>query len=298
MNRSTADGAEGADDGGGPGFLRRNDDLSIRNLVLGSQPFRRESSVPLLRRRGAKLDHQSIEADIGERVGAEVDVSEVVMRGGLVRHGDGPELGAFRGEGAGVGIFERDRFGSAESKAVKDEMIKVGFRFRGRRVLATGEKLEVLEESETLQMRFDPGMLRVGGEADMDARGASGGKQGFYSRENGLAVQDLVLVGAALEFERGAVGMRAEAVPRVEGVFGVSHAAHESRAIEVHAVAGVHFPVGINERSFGIDDQTVEVKDEGANHGVRKNLAIRENLRRARGLACEIPERSEGAGAR
>ena len=93
--------------------------------------------------------------------------------------------------------------------------------------------------------------------------------------ENRLPQHEIVLARAALQFERRAIGVRAEAVPGIEGVIGVADAAQEDGAVEGDAVGGVDLGVGVDERGLGVDDETVEVEDEGADHEVGRPSMLR-----------------------
>ena len=77
-----------------------------------------------------------------------------------------------------------------------------------------------------------------------------------------------VIARASGGLERDAVGAFFEGVPGVEGVVGVADGAEELSLVEGHAVRSVDVGIGADEGGFGVEDETVEVEDEGADHEV------------------------------
>ena len=72
---------------------------------------------------GCETGDQVIEVHVAERCDLEVGVAEVVVRGGGAGTDDGVQVGAFGGDTARGGIFERDGFVAAEAEAVQDEFV-------------------------------------------------------------------------------------------------------------------------------------------------------------------------------
>ena len=120
---------------------------------------------------------------------------KIVVSGGRVGHGDGPEVRAFGGEGAGVRVLEGDGLVSAKAEAIQDEPVEIGLGFRGRGVAAAGEEFETIAELETFEVRLDPGVFGVGGEADAELVRAGGVEQGDDAGENGLGEEKAFAMG-------------------------------------------------------------------------------------------------------
>lgn len=113
-------------------------------------------------------------------------------------------------------------------------------------------------------------VLRVRGEADEQARVARFVHEGNHTRKNLQPEIAIAVPGATFDFKGRAVGVRRESAPRIEGVVGVAHGAQEMRFIEMHAVRCVHIGIRADERGFRVEDQSIEIEDEGANHGSRE----------------------------
>lgn len=193
-------------------------------------------------------------------------MGEVVVGGRRAGADDGVHVGASRGEAAGVRVFEGDGFVAAEAEAVEDEFVEIRLGLGGRDVFATGEECEVVEEAEASEVSVAPRVRGVGREGDRKRASAGGVEEGDDAGQDGLAEHQRVFDGAAFEFESGAIGVRTEAVPRIEGVVGVADAADKRVAVEGHTVIGVNEAVGVDERGLGVEDEAVEVEDEGADH--------------------------------
>lgn len=193
-------------------------------------------------------------------------MGEIVVCGRGSGTRDGPEIRAFGGKAAGVGVLEGDGFVAAEAKSVEHEFIEIGLRFRRWDVFAAGEKREAVEEAEAGEVGVAPRVWRVGRETDRETAVAGGVEEGDDAGEDRLAEHQRVFDSATLELEDGVIGVGAEAAPRIKRVVGVADAADERVAIKGHAVIGMDDAVGIDERSFGIENKPVEVEDERANH--------------------------------
>ena len=189
-----------------------------------------------------------------------------MVDGGGAGAGDGVNVGACGGEAAGAGIFEGDGFVSVEAEAVQDKFVKVGFGFGRRDVFAAGEKSEAVKEAEAGEVSVAPRVRRVGRETDRERERAGGVKEREDARKNRLLEHEWIFDGAALEFEIGAISVGAEAVPRIKGVVGVAGAAQEEIAIEGDAMVSVDEAVGVDEGRLGVEDETIEVENKGADH--------------------------------
>ena len=141
-------------------------------------------------------------------------------------------------------------------------------------------------------MSVAPRVRRVGRETDRERERAGGVKEREDARENRLLEHERILDGAAFEFEVGAIGVGAETVPRIKGVVGVAGATQEEIAIEGDAMVGVDEAVGVDEGCLGVEDETVEVEDKGADHAeggrvepesVRVRVKVSERVRSERG---------------
>lgn len=189
-----------------------------------------------------------------------------MVDGGGAGARNGVNVGAGRGEAAGAGILEGDGFGSAEAEAVQDEFVEIGFGLGRRDVFAAGEKSEAVKEAEAREVGVAPRVRRVGRETDRERERTGVVQEREDARENRLLEHERIFDGAAFEFEVGAIGVGAEAVPRIKGVVGVAGATQEEIAIEGDAMVGVDEAVGVDEGCLGVEDETVEVEDKSADH--------------------------------
>src|SRR5690348_10273040 len=64
--------------------------------------------------------------------------------------------------------------------------------------------------------------------------------------------------------------MLTEPVPGIERVIGLSDTANKRRPVKGHAVRSVDLGIGIDQRCFSVEDQSVEIENERANHGSSK----------------------------
>lgn len=193
-------------------------------------------------------------------------MGKIVVRGGGAWAGDGVDVSAFGGEAARVRIFEGNGFVAAEAETVEDEFIEVGLRFGRRGVFAAGDEGEAIHEAEAGEVGVAPSVRRVGSEGDGKSEGAGGVEEGDDAGENRLSKHQRVFDRAAFELKRGVVSVGAKSAPRVECVVCVSNAADKDFAVEGHGVVGVNNFVGVDEGSFGVEDEAVEVEDKGTNH--------------------------------
>ena len=199
----------------------------------------------------AEAGDQAGERDLGEGGDAEVGVGEIVVGGGGAGADDGGEVGAFRGEAAGVRILEGDGFMAAEAKAVEDKFVEVGLGFGRGGVFAAGEEGEAVEEAEAGEVAFAVVVAGIGGEAEGKRDGARGVEEGEDAGEHGEGEVVRAIACAALGFEGDAVGALLEGVPGVEGVVGVANGAEEFGFVEGDAVRGVDIGVGADEGGLG-----------------------------------------------
>ena len=125
---------------------------------------------------------------------------EIVVGGGLVGHGDRPEVGAFGGERSGVRVFEGDGLVTAQPETVQNEFVEIGFGFRRMRIFTARDELEAIDYAQPLQMRIDPFVRGIGCDANMDVSHASGVEERKYAGKHRLAKKQFVLASPALEF--------------------------------------------------------------------------------------------------
>src|SRR5688500_9892773 len=134
------------------------------------------------------------------------------------------------------------------------------------RVPAAGDEVKSIDQPEARQVRIDPVVLRVGSDPDAQARSARVIKQLEYAWKDRLAQHQLVLARTSIQFQRRSIGVLTEAVPRIERVVGVAHTPKKQPAIKRHAMARVNLSVGVDQWRFGVEDETIEIKNERADH--------------------------------
>ena len=196
-------------------------------------------------------------------------MGEIVVRGGGTGAGYAPEMRALGGGAAGVRIFESDGFVAAEAEAVENEFVEVGLGLGRGDVFAAGEKMEAREEAKAGEVALAVFVAGVGGEGDGERAVARGVEEGDDAGEDGQGEVALAVEGAALGLEGEGGGAFFKRVPGIEGVIGVADGVEKSGLVEGHAVRGVDIGVCGDEGGLGVEDETVEVEDEGADHDER-----------------------------
>lgn len=216
--------------------------------------------------RSEPVDERS-ERDLGERGDPPVDVVEDVVGSGRIGCDDAPEASALGREGAGVGILEGDRLVGAQSEMSECEPVEIWFWLGRLDVIAAGEGLEPRQQAETTEVFLAVCVIGIGRERDRPALSGSGVHQGDHTRQDGLGERAPATMVGELFFQFHAIGIGPEGAPRIEGVVGVADAADEQIALERQPVRGVDIGKGVDQRRFRVEDETIEVEDEGARHG-------------------------------
>lgn len=193
---------------------------------------------------------------------------EVVVSGRWARAGDGVEVGALGGGGAGVRILEGDGLVAAEAEVVECELVEIGLGLGRGDVLSAGEELETIEQPEAGKVALAVGVHGIRGEGDGQAVVAGGVEERDDAGSDCELEIAQVIAFAAVGFQGSAIGTFFKSVPRIEGVIGVADGAEKVGLVEGDAVGGVDVGVGGDEGGLGVEDQPVEIKDEGADHGL------------------------------
>lgn len=123
------------------------------------------------------------------------------------------------------------------------------------------------EQAEAGEVGLDPGVLGVGSDGERQAGSAGFIDEGDHAGERGEQFEAALFGFLAFGFEGGVGGGGAKGGPRIEGVVGVTDGAEKARLIKGHAVGGVHVGVGADEGRLGVENETVEIENERANHG-------------------------------
>ena len=210
---------------------------------------------------------QRRQRDLGEGTDAPVHVIEDMVGGRGIGCDHAPEPGAFGGERAGVGVFECHRLVGAQAEMAEREAVKIRLGLRSFHVVAAGERVEARQQPEAAEVLLAVCVIGVGGQRDRPALGGSRVHQFDHARQDRLGERAATAVVRELLLEFAAIGVGAEGAPRIKGVVGVAHAADEEIALERQPVGRVHVGERIDQRRFRVEDQTIEVEDEGAWHG-------------------------------
>ncbi len=192
---------------------------------------------------------------------------EIVVRSRGAGSGDGVEAGAFGGDAAGVRVFEGDGFVGAEAEMLEDEFVEIGLGFGRGNVFAAGEEGEAIKEAYTFEVGLDPRVFGVGSDGDVEAGGAGFVEEGDHAGERQEFFEATFFQLLTLGFEIGVDGGGTEGDPGVESEINVADGAEKEGFVEGDLVRGVDVGVGADEGGLGVEDETVEVEDEGADHG-------------------------------
>ena len=156
---------------------------------------------------------------------------------------------------------------AAQAKAIEHEFVEIGLGLGRRDIFAAGEKTEAVEQAETREVAFAVGVRGIGREGDRESPGLGGVEECDHAREDGEGEVVEAVALAPGRFQGDPVGAFFKGVPRVKGVVGVADRAEKLSFVERHAVRGVDIGVGTNQGGLGIENEAVEVEDEGTDHG-------------------------------
>ena len=95
-----------------------------------------------------------------------------------------------------------------------------------------------------------------------------------HAGKDRLAQEQFILTCAPFELQCRAIRVRTESMPRIERILRMPDAPQKEHAVKRYPMAKVNLGISIDERRFGIENQSVKIKDEGADHGLESSLAI------------------------
>ena len=192
--------------------------------------------------------------------------AEVVLLGGRIWHGDGPEASSPGGQGAGRGILERDGLGGLEAELGEHGEVEIGRRLGLAHILATADHLEPGEQSDPGKMAVDVAVGGVGCNAELESLDACCIEEVEHAGEDGLAHGHFAVQFPMFQLQDGPVGLRAECRPGIEFDADMPDEAERAGAGIGEAGLIMDRRPGVDQRSFGVDDESVEVEDQRANH--------------------------------
>ena len=194
-------------------------------------------------------------------------VEEVAVGGRGVGDDDYAQAGAVGGDVAGDGVLEGDGVGGVHAESTEGGEIHVGLGFSDGDIVAAGDEIEEWQHAAMGEVSLDVGVRGVGGETDAKAGGAGGVEQ-FECAGEGRGGKRECVGGEAVAFFKGsAVDFRRVGGPVVVDDIGVADDVVEDVAIDGDAVLGVDLHPGVDQHGFGVHQESVEVEDEGAQHG-------------------------------
>ncbi len=113
-------------------------------------------------------------------------------------------------------------------------------------------------------MPLDMRVAGIGGKAQAQSCGARLVHERDDPGQDGKAAVALPVPLAPLDFQRRPIGTLFKRMPRIEGEVGMPDAANEQAPLKGDAVGRVDFRVGVYHGRLGVEDQSVEVKNQGA----------------------------------
>ena len=181
-------------------------------------------------------------------------MGQIVIYGGRAGDGNAPKSSAFGGEGAVLGVFKGDGFGSCDVKFFYDRAIEVGRGFAGRNIFDATQVIETTNQAQSCEVPFDVGMIGIRSEADPQSSLPGLLQVLSDAGENGLFCQQLLIDVLQFALECLAIGGRTKRCPLVEMEPDPSDGL-------VGELAGERFPrplmndlTGINQSGFGVED--------------------------------------------
>ena len=163
-------------------------------------------------------------------------------------------------------ILEGDGLKAAQAEFREHEMVEIWRGLGQGGILAAGEKIKAVEQADTGEMFLTMNMGGVRGEGDAQALGTGGVEEGGDAGQHGEREVATLVEFTALNFQGDPVGVAGKGVQRIEGVGAVADRAQEELAVKGHAVFAVHLGVSRDDGGLGVEDEAVEVEDEGLNH--------------------------------
>jgi hypothetical protein len=216
----------------------------------------------LLEREGAK--------GIGDQIG----MAEVKVPRDGIGDGDGEDPGGLCGGDAVGGVLKRDGFVGLDVEGLKGELIGSGVRLVARRIFGTDDGGEVLEDAAAFQVPIDPGMMRGGSDGEFEVAGAGVGEKFRDAGAERRCAQDFGFAPAAECAEgvesKARGGMGDESVVGVKVADGLAEGGVPGVEGEGTSVRGVEFLPALEGGGFRVEDEAVEVEDEGADGHRRK----------------------------
>lgn len=176
------------------------------------------------------------------------------------------------------GIFEDDSPSRLDGNKFSGGKEEIGRRFRVLDIIDAASADKVVHQSESVKVSFDPLARRAGGNDAGNARGVGFLEQGndtWKRRELASAIESVAfpffVKFAPLD---RAADQEFEVLLRVKSAEVGSHALRVGFKIKIVTMCQKVFPPGFVDRDFGVQDKTVEVKDERFRHAVSSLLFL------------------------
>jgi len=109
-------------------------------------------------------------------------------------------------------------------------------------------------------------MGRIRCQADPHAGGRRLVEEGYDAWEHGLDPVSFPVSLTALGFQCLSIRRRAKGLPRVKRIIGMARVPSQEISVERMAIRRENLGIGIDYRGLSVDDQTVEIKNKGADH--------------------------------
>ncbi len=175
-----------------------------------------------------------------------------------------------RGVGGGVaggGVFEGHDMCGRDPEGGAGGEVNVWRRFGIRYIIATESGLKVGGQSQPREVSIDVVMVRIGGDGQGQSKGAGVLQEFDHAGENGLVADDFILVPLKRGFELAGISVWTEGGPRVESDVGVADDMLTRPHVELESRVDMDLRPRLHQGGLGIENQTVEIEDEGTNHG-------------------------------
>ena len=184
------------------------------------------------------------------------------------------------------GILEGDGFFAGNAKFFDHGAVKIRRGFAGSDVFDAAQVIEGGKQTETREVTFDMGVAGVGGQSNFQSQLPRLPEVVEHAGKNGQFGDDDLLDSSQFALEFRAIYAVAESGPLVEVDAGPSHRLVRELAGKRPAGIAMDEFKGVDQGGFGVEDQTVEIKDECANH---EDPRLREAKSRARKI--NFPQR-------
>ena len=195
-------------------------------------------------------------------------LGELVAGGGGVGRDDDPQAGAGGGNVAGHGILEGHGLVSGEAESFERGEVEIRLGFSKRDVFAAEHGVEEWQQAAEGELALDVVVAGIGSDGETQSGGAGLGEQGGDAGTDGGGGHQGAGQSAVTALEGGFVAGGRIGFPDVGCDIDVTDQGVQHLGARREAIFAVDGLPGVDDRGFGVHDETVEIKDKSAQRHV------------------------------